>query len=104
VLDRLDETLQQRLEERPPSRSAVIRLLLRCAELLRRAHDRRVSHNDIKAPNFLMSEDGSRMVRQWIAGWRGRDAVGCWAASAEAQSRLSAVRSPAPCTASLPAR
>ena len=71
MLDRLDLTLQQHVKERHPSPAARCRLLLRCAELLRRAHDRRVSHNDIKAANFLMSEDGSHMVRQWTARWRG---------------------------------
>ena len=58
----MDLTLAEYLKERSPSPGAVIRLLLRCADLLQRVHSEGVCHYDIKAANFLMSEDGSRMV------------------------------------------
>ena len=79
VLERMDLTLAEYLKERSPSPAAVIRLLLRCAELLQRVHNQGVCHYDIKAANFLMSEDGSRMVRAAAAGGRlVSAAAGCW--------------------------
>ena len=56
----MDLTLEEYLKERSPA--AVSRLLLRCADLLQRVHSQGVCHYDIKAANFLISEDGSRMV------------------------------------------
>ena len=59
----MDLTLEEYLKERSPA--AVSRLLLRCADLLQRVHGQGVCHYDVKAANFLMSEDGNRMVREW---------------------------------------
>ena len=64
----MDLTLLQYLEERSPPPAARIRLLLRCADLLQRVHSEGVCHYDIKAANFLMSEDGSRTVRAAATG------------------------------------
>jgi len=75
----MDLTLAEYLKERHPSPAAVIRLLLRCADLLQRVHSEGVCHYDIKAANFLMSEDGNRMVRAAAAGGGLASATaGCW--------------------------
>ena len=58
----MDLTLAEYLKERSPSPAAVSRLLLRCTDLLQRVHNQGVCHYDVKAANFLISEDGSRMV------------------------------------------
>ena len=76
MLDRLDLTLQQYVKKRRPSPAACCRLLLRCADLLLQVHERGACHYDIKAANFLMSEDGSRMVRA-AANKRERSDGGC---------------------------
>jgi len=75
----MDLTLQQYLEERSPSAAVRARLLLRCADLLQRVHGEGVCHYDVKAANFLMSEDGDRMVRAAAAGGGLASATaGCW--------------------------
>ena len=96
----MDLTLAEYLKERGPSPTARTRLLLRCAELLQRVHSQGVRHYDVKAANFLMSEDGNRMVRAAAAGGVGA-AAGCWDGSlSAAASRLTATRSSALCSVS----
>ena len=84
MLDRMDLTLAEYLKDHGPSPAARTRLLLRCSDLLLQVHDEDVCHNDIKAANFLLTENASRMVRRWTMRWRSHASAGCWDGSLSA--------------------
>ena len=103
MLDRLDLTLLQYLKERRPSPAARCRLLLRCADLLLQVHAQGVCHYDVKAANFLMSEDGDRMVTA-AARKTGMSDSCCGDGSLSQRYRQLSDHGPLICSASLPLR